>query len=157
MKRSLVVGADGTGDSTNALARAAELAQAAGLRLVVVHVRHVPVLAEMSAMTIGAATADLDVIEAASRRASADVLQGTGVDWEFVVRSGDPAHELMAVAEAVSRRHRGGWPAAPGGPERPGRVGRRGPRPPVPRLGPRGPRRCLTVVPGDRDRAVGIT
>jgi nucleotide-binding universal stress UspA family protein len=98
MKRSLVVGVDGTGESTNALARAAELAQAAGLRLVVVHVRHIPVLAEMSAMTIGPATQDLDVIEAASRRASDDVLQGTGVDWEFVVRSGDPAHELMAAA-----------------------------------------------------------
>ena len=30
---------------------------------------------------------------------AADVLRGTGVDWEFVVRSGAPAHELMAVAE----------------------------------------------------------
>ena len=99
MKRSLVVGIDGTGESKNALARAAELAQASGLRLVVVHVRHIPVLAEMSAMTIGPATQDLDVIEAASRRAAEDVLQGTGVGWEFVVRSGDPAHELMATAE----------------------------------------------------------
>jgi nucleotide-binding universal stress UspA family protein len=99
MKRSLVVGVDGTGESNNALARAAELAQAAGLRLAVVHVRHIPVLAEMSAMTIGPATQDLDVIEAASRRAAEEVLQGTGVDWEFVVRSGDPAHELMATAE----------------------------------------------------------
>jgi nucleotide-binding universal stress UspA family protein len=98
MKRSLVVGVDGTGESKNALARAAELAQAAGLRLVVVHVRHIPVLAEMSAMTIGPATQDLDVIEAASRRATDDVLQGSGADWEFVVRSGDPAHELMAAA-----------------------------------------------------------
>ena len=78
MKRSLVVGVDGAGESTNALARAAELAQAAGLRLVVVHVRHIPVLAEMSAMTIGPATQDLDVIEAASRRAADDVLQDTG-------------------------------------------------------------------------------
>jgi nucleotide-binding universal stress UspA family protein len=99
MKRSLVVGVDGTGESTNALARAAELALAAGLTLAVVHVRHIPVLAEMSAMTIGPATQDLDVIEAASRRAAEEVLQGTGVDWEFVVRSGDPAHELMATAE----------------------------------------------------------
>jgi nucleotide-binding universal stress UspA family protein len=99
MERSLVVGVDETGESQNALARAAELARAAGLRLVVVHVRHVPVLAEMSAMTIGPATQDLDPIEDATRRASEKVLEGTGVDWEFVVRNGDPAHELMAVAD----------------------------------------------------------
>ena len=99
MKRSLVVGADETDESQNALARAAELARAAGLGLVVVHVRHVPVLAGMSAMTLGPATQDLDPIEDATRRASEETLQGTGVDWEFVVRSGDPAHELMTVAD----------------------------------------------------------
>jgi nucleotide-binding universal stress UspA family protein len=46
MERSVIVGVDDTGDSRNALARAAELARAAGLTLVVVHVRHIPVLAE---------------------------------------------------------------------------------------------------------------
>jgi nucleotide-binding universal stress UspA family protein len=99
MERSLVVGVDETDESQNALARASELARAAGLRLVVVHVRHVPVLAEMSAMTVGPATQDLDPIEDATRRASGKVLEETGVDWEFVVRNGDPAHELMAVAD----------------------------------------------------------
>jgi nucleotide-binding universal stress UspA family protein len=99
MKRSLVVGVDDTGDSKNALARAAELAQADDLRLVVVHVRHIPVMAEMSPWTIGPARQDLGMIEAAARRASEEVLQGTGVDWEFVIRSGDPAHELMAMAD----------------------------------------------------------
>jgi nucleotide-binding universal stress UspA family protein len=99
MKRSLVVGLDGTDDSRNALARAAELARAAGLRLVVVHVRHIPVFAEMSSMTIGPARQDLDEIEVAARRAAEEVLQGTGVGWEFVVRSGDPAHALMVMAD----------------------------------------------------------
>jgi nucleotide-binding universal stress UspA family protein len=99
MKRSLVVGVDDTGDSMNALARAAELARADDLRLVVVHVRHIPVMAEMSPWTIGPARQDLGVIEAAARRASEEVLRGTGVDWEFVIRSGDPAHELMAMAD----------------------------------------------------------
>jgi nucleotide-binding universal stress UspA family protein len=98
MKRSLIVGVDDTDDSKNALARAAELARAAGLRLVVVHVRHMPVFAEMSSTTIGPARQNLDLIEAATRQAAEDVLQGTGVDWEFVVRSGDPAHALMAMA-----------------------------------------------------------
>ena len=99
MTRSLIVGMDDTDGSRNALARAAELARAADLRLVVVHVRHIPVLAEMSAMTIGLARQDLDLIQAAARRAAEEVLQGTGVDWEFVVRSGDPAHALMAMAD----------------------------------------------------------
>jgi maltose/moltooligosaccharide transporter len=99
MTRSLIVGMDDTDGSRNALARAAELARAADLRLVVVHVRHIPVLAEMSAMTIGLARQDLDLIHAAARRAAEEVLQGTGVDWEFVVRSGDPAHALMAMAD----------------------------------------------------------
>ena len=53
MERSVIVGVDGTGDSRNALVRAAELARAGGLTLVVVHVRHIPVFAEMSSMTIG--------------------------------------------------------------------------------------------------------
>ena len=64
MERSVIVGVDGTGDSRNALARAAELARAAGLTLVVVHVRHIPVFAEMSSMTIGPARQNLDLIEA---------------------------------------------------------------------------------------------
>ena len=99
MKRSLVVGVDDTDNSKNALARAAELARGGDLRLVVVHVRHIPVMAEMSPWTIGPAQQNLDVIEAAARRASEDVLQGKGVDWELVIRSGDPAHELMAMAD----------------------------------------------------------
>ena len=99
MTRSLIVGMDDTGDSRNALARAAELARAAGLRLVVAHVRHIPVLAEMPSMTIGPARQNLDLIQAGARRAAEDVLRGTGVDWEFVVRSGAPAHELMAIAD----------------------------------------------------------
>ena len=99
MTRSLIVGMDDTDGSRNALASAAELARAADLRLVVVHVRHIPVLAEMSAMTIVLARQDLDLIQAAARRAAEEVLQGTGVDWEFVVRSGDPAHALMAMAD----------------------------------------------------------
>jgi nucleotide-binding universal stress UspA family protein len=88
MKRSLVVGVDETGESQNALARAAELAGAAGLSLVVVHVRHVPVFAEMSPMTIGPATQDLDPIEDAARRASEMCSGGparTGSSWSGAV------------------------------------------------------------------------
>ena len=109
---SLIVGMDDTGDSKNALARAAEWAQAAGLRLVVVHVRRMPVFAEMSPMTIGPARQNLDLIKAAARRATEGALLGTGVDWEFVVRSGAPARELMAVAcDRPAMAHRRGRPA----------------------------------------------
>ena len=99
MTRSLVVGVDDTDDSQNALARAAELARADDLRLVVVHVRRIPALAEMSPMVVGPAEQNMHEIAAETRRASEDLLQGTGVDWEFVVRSGNPVHELMAVAD----------------------------------------------------------
>jgi nucleotide-binding universal stress UspA family protein len=102
VKRSFIVGVDDTDDSRNALARAAELAGAAGLGLVVVHVRHIPVCAEMSATTFEPARQNLDLIEAVARRAAEEVLQGTGVDWEFVVRSGDPAHVLMVMADDQS-------------------------------------------------------
>ncbi len=99
MKRSLVVGVDDSDNSKNALARAVELARADDLRLAVVHVRHIPVMAAMSPWSVGPAQQNLDVIEAATRRAAEDVLQGIGLDWEFVTRIGDPAHELMAVAD----------------------------------------------------------
>ena len=105
MTRSLIVGVDDTDDSRNALAHAAELARAAGLRLVVVHVRHIPVFAEMSAMTIGPARQNLDLIEAAARRAAEEVLQGTGVDWEFVVRSGDSAWNPASASGPAKSAH----------------------------------------------------
>ena len=44
-------------------------------RLVVVHVRHMPVLAEMSPMTVELAKQNLEAIEADMRRASEDVLR----------------------------------------------------------------------------------
>jgi nucleotide-binding universal stress UspA family protein len=102
MKRSLVVGVDDTDDSQHALAQATDLARGAELSLVVVHVRHIPALAGMSSMSLGPPEQNLEVIEASTRQASADVLCGAGVEWEFVVRSGDPAQELMAEAEERS-------------------------------------------------------
>jgi hypothetical protein len=59
---------------------------------------------------------NLDVIEASTRQASADVLRGTGVEWEFVVRGGDPAHELEAEDRStaplrLARTSAASWPA----------------------------------------------
>jgi nucleotide-binding universal stress UspA family protein len=101
MKRSLVVGVDASDESLKALARATELARLADLCLVVVHVRDVPVLAGMSSIAFSAAVETADQIESMSQKAAAQRLRGTEVEWVFVVRSGDPARQLMA--EAVAR------------------------------------------------------
>jgi nucleotide-binding universal stress UspA family protein len=102
MKRSLVVGVDDTDDSQNALVQATDLARGAELSVVVVHVRRIPPLAGMSSMSLGPPARNLEVLEASTRQASVDVLCGAGLEWGFVVRSGDPAQELMAEAEERS-------------------------------------------------------
>jgi hypothetical protein len=64
-------------------------------------------------MTIGPARQNLDLIEAEARQAAEEVLQGTGVDWEFVVRSGDPGPCADGHGRRpVGRGRRGGRPAA---------------------------------------------
>jgi nucleotide-binding universal stress UspA family protein len=102
MKRSLVVGVDASDESLRALARATELARLDDLCLVVVYVRDVPVLAGMSSIVaFGAGVETADQVESMAQRAAAERLRGAGVEWVFVVRSGDPARQLMA--EAVAR------------------------------------------------------
>lgn len=102
MRRSIVVGVDGTADSITALRRAAELARTSNLLLVVVHVRHTSTWAGLSPLSAGYATQTLDEIEAEARQATLGALEQTAVDWEFVVRAGEPARELIAVAEERS-------------------------------------------------------
>ena len=102
MKRSLVVGVDTTPDSTTALRRAAEIARTANQSLIVVYVRHISTWAGLSAMSAGYAVQNLDEIEAEARHIAADVLEDQPISWEFVVRSGDPVHELIALAEERS-------------------------------------------------------
>jgi nucleotide-binding universal stress UspA family protein len=98
MKRSVVVGVDGSSESIIALEKAAELATSANSSLVVAHVRHRSAWIGMSPMTAGYEADILANAEAESRQASEKVLAHAPIDWEFVVRSGEPAHELMAVA-----------------------------------------------------------
>jgi nucleotide-binding universal stress UspA family protein len=102
MKRSMVVGVDGTDDSITALQRAAELSHAANLSLIVVHIRHNSTWAGLSPLSAGYAAENLDEVEEEARQAAGEVLEQVDVDWEFVVRNGEPAHELMAVAEERS-------------------------------------------------------
>src|SRR5207302_2911515 len=102
MRRSMVVGVDGTADSITALRRAAEIARTSNLLLIVVHVRHSSTWAGLSPLSAGYATQTLDEIEAEARRATGEALETMAVDWEFVVRAGEPARELIAVAEERS-------------------------------------------------------
>jgi nucleotide-binding universal stress UspA family protein len=102
MRRSIVVGVDGTADSITALRRAAEIARTSNLLLIVVHVRHASPWAGISPLSAGYATQTLDEIEAETRQAAGEALEKMAVDWEFVVRAGEPARELIAVADQRS-------------------------------------------------------
>lgn len=99
---TVVVGVDGTADSLGALSSAAELAEASGARLVVVHVRHesgaAVAASGVAADASAAMSATLDEVERISRQRVSDVLAGRTVPWSFVVASGDPATELIASA-----------------------------------------------------------
>jgi nucleotide-binding universal stress UspA family protein len=102
MRRSIVVGVDATADSITALRRAAEIARTSNLLLIAVHVRHNSAWVGMSALSAGYAAQTMDEIEAESRQATDEALEKMAVDWEFVVRAGEPARELIAVAEERS-------------------------------------------------------
>src|SRR5436305_5197376 len=103
MAETMVVGVDGTADSLVALAAAADLAAAAKVSLVVVHVRHEPAMAAESVgwAAEGAMIQTLDEVQNMSRERAEDVLSGRSIRWRFEVATGDPATELIAAA----RRH----------------------------------------------------
>jgi nucleotide-binding universal stress UspA family protein len=98
----VVIGLDGTDPSLQAVAQLAPLVQTLGGEVVAVFVRHLPVLADSSAgeaMVIVEETIDDLALEA---RTDAEQLLGPiGVKWSFVVRGGDPAQEILAVAHEL--------------------------------------------------------
>jgi nucleotide-binding universal stress UspA family protein len=100
--RPLVVGVDGSAESVSALAEAVRLAEGhageGGLDLVVVFVRQVS-WASMSVMAGAEVNSALDELEAEVRRLAGDALWGRTLSWRIDVRVGDPAHELVRVAE----------------------------------------------------------
>jgi nucleotide-binding universal stress UspA family protein len=101
MANTLVVGVDGTDDSLEALAAAAELSQESGASLVVVHVRHESWMASTAVIEPGPQVAmndTLDAMENLARERTATVLGRRSLDWRFEVAVGDPATELIAAA-----------------------------------------------------------
>jgi nucleotide-binding universal stress UspA family protein len=95
--RQIVVAADGSTASTQGLERVADLAPRVGATVTVVYVRHLPALA--SGVADAALVEALDDQESEVRREVLRLLGGTGVRWEFVVRTGSPGEEIVQVAD----------------------------------------------------------
>jgi nucleotide-binding universal stress UspA family protein len=100
----IVVGVDGTAESFKALSEMVELVTekraAGGLDLVVVFVRSPGWTGGVSAMAQGELINALDEAQAVVERDVKVALEGVNLTWRFVVRQGDPAHELIQEAEA---------------------------------------------------------
>jgi nucleotide-binding universal stress UspA family protein len=94
----IVVGFDGSGPSRDALAYAAGAARRNHSWLVVVYVTSTPVLASVSPEVLAATYQAADDHRAQLER-DVHAIDETGVDWELVLRQGEPAHELERVAE----------------------------------------------------------
>jgi nucleotide-binding universal stress UspA family protein len=99
-----------------ALVEAASLASQSGSGVVVVFVRHCPFgggVSVFSAAAVRPLRDALDAEETVAHAQSIAILDPLGVPWSFVVRSGEPATELMHAAKehgartivAAGRRH----------------------------------------------------
>jgi nucleotide-binding universal stress UspA family protein len=98
--KRIVVAADGSPASVLGLEQATDLAARIGAKVVVVHVRHVPALAMAGPYTGGGAATmldSLDEVESEVRQQAVRILGGSGVTWEFVVRSGSAGEEIVNV------------------------------------------------------------
>jgi nucleotide-binding universal stress UspA family protein len=95
----VVLGLDGTEPSLYAMQQIAPLVGALDGELIVVFVRHVPVMAEPSAgEALAIVEETLDDLVAEARRDAEEQLAPTGVRYQFVVRDGDPTHQLLDAA-----------------------------------------------------------
>lgn len=117
---TVVVGVDGTSSGLAALTEAARDAAETHARVVCVHVRAEPMLAEMMVLMAPYATAVVsewrDALELEAWLHCVQVVEPRGVDWEFQVAYGRPADALSEIAAArrasavyVGARRRGGW------------------------------------------------
>jgi nucleotide-binding universal stress UspA family protein len=102
----IVVGVDGSESSLDALRFAAQHASKdraeEGLDLVVVHVRTRPWM--MTTQTIAPVAEAADTIAQQAEDDVKRLLFGSPVTWRWVSREGDPARELVKVAEEKQAR-----------------------------------------------------
>ncbi len=99
--RHVVVPADSSPASLQGLALAADVARRTGARVTVVHVRHVPAGTNLSGAVRGPIEETLNEIEAEVGAAAAEVLDGAGVSWDLVVRSGSPGEQVLEALKEV--------------------------------------------------------
>lgn len=95
----IVVGVDGGARALHAAAWASGLARRERAHLVLVYVEALAGPAYWSPLGMATAAEAAGEIVEELRRAAADYLDQTGVQWELVHYRGDPAHGLEAVAE----------------------------------------------------------
>jgi nucleotide-binding universal stress UspA family protein len=105
MRGPIVVGADGTETSRLAIEEAAGIASGSGQLVFVVFVRHVPFGAigfvGGGGLSSVLAQEALDAGEALAEAESIAILDSARVPWRFEVRTGEPAAELMGLAEEL--------------------------------------------------------
>jgi nucleotide-binding universal stress UspA family protein len=100
--KQVVVAADASTASTEGLNFAVDIARRTGARLAVVHVRHAPAGSLIGpGLASGVIGETLDELEALTRAAATERLEGMGIDWELVVRAGSPGEEILKFAESV--------------------------------------------------------
>jgi nucleotide-binding universal stress UspA family protein len=102
----IVVGVDGTQSSLDALEFAVKEASKEraedGLDLVIVHVRRLPW--SMSSETVAPVSAAVDEVARETEDEIKRRLQGATVTWRWMLREGDPARELVRVADEQKAR-----------------------------------------------------
>lgn len=96
---TVVVGVDGSPPAEHACAWAAGLARRERARLVLVYVEALANPAYWTPMGMITATEAATSFVEELRDEAADLLDGSGVRWEFVHHRGDPANGLESVAE----------------------------------------------------------
>lgn len=96
---SIVVGADGSPSAGHACAWAAGLARRERAQLVLVYVEPLANPAYWTPMGMITATEAATSFVEELRDEAAELLDGSGVRWEFVHHRGDPANGLESVAE----------------------------------------------------------
>jgi nucleotide-binding universal stress UspA family protein len=100
--KRIVVAADGSPASRRGLEEVADLAPRIGAQVAVVHVRHLPTTAFMTAnVPLQQVLAGLDEMESTVRQEATRLLGGTGVSWDFVVREGSPGEEIVRVIDEM--------------------------------------------------------
>jgi nucleotide-binding universal stress UspA family protein len=98
--RRIVVAADGSPASVRGIEQAADLAVRIGAEVLVVHVRHVPTGTLMgSGISAPSVLESLDEVESEVRQQAVRILGGSGVTWDFVVRSGSAGEEIVRVVK----------------------------------------------------------